>query len=344
MVYSHDPERYSDSNTMSKTYETTPVALEARLTFPKSNYTYFEMGGDSQAGPSTVTLPRGRLTLVNASSIPSRYRSSTYLDAKWTWDGTAPLTSTTASSLGTFGLFPRTGAGISLLMSHFNLTTGQAQSKAMLVSKNTAILANSTEQSSTISISKITLAAPSISLSVDQIGIVPGSAPTQLPPGARIFYTVNGADPGNAGGLPVTGTPYTNIFPLVGPSGSTVTIRARVYPPANLVSWFEPSNLSTTSFQITWGEPVYVGGRFQRTTGSRNIARLLGDGLVDPAFNVGVGASADSMVGVIRAFGNAGVFVGGDFESVNSVDRVGFIKLNASGGVDTTFDASLSGN
>jgi Domain of unknown function (DUF5122) beta-propeller len=75
----------------------------------------------------------------------------------------------------------------------------------------------------------------------------------------------------------------------------------------------------------------------------RNIARLVGNGAVDPTFDVGSGANVNSLVGVLRQASTGMVYAGGDFESINSVPRAAVVRLNPSGAVDSGFDAGLEG-
>jgi hypothetical protein len=63
---------------------------------------------------------------------------------------------------------------------------------------------------------------------------------------------------------------------------------------------------------------------------------------VDPSFNPGTGATADSIIGVVRQNGY-GVLVGGDFADMNSAPRPALVRLNDDGSLDSSFDAALGG-
>ena len=65
-----------------------------------------------------------------------------------------------------------------------------------------------------------------------------------MPAGARIYYTLDGTDPGDFGGEPVSGTLYTDPF-TVPTGGGAVTVTARVYGPPGYTQWFTVSNAAT---------------------------------------------------------------------------------------------------
>jgi hypothetical protein len=128
--------------------------------------------------------------------------------------------------------------------------------------------------------------------------------------------------------------------------GSDITIIARTYPPVNYRQFFDTSPPSNATVILPAVTEVYVGGRFVNSGGGnpmRNIARLNNSGQVDFRFDTGSGASADSLVGIVRqtAFG---IVAGGDFNSINGANRAGVVRLNANGSVDSSFNAKLTTN
>jgi uncharacterized delta-60 repeat protein len=88
---------------------------------------------------------------------------------------------------------------------------------------------------------------------------------------------------------------------------------------------------------------VLLGGTFTNFNGHLvgNLVRLNPDGSVDSTFNANPGAN-----GIVRALAlgpDGGVFIGGDFTSVNGVALNHFARLNGDGSVDTAFAANLAG-
>ncbi|MFT3780965.1 MAG: immunoglobulin domain-containing protein [Nibricoccus sp.] len=86
------------------------------------------------------------------------------------------------------------------------------------------------------------------------------------------------------------------------------------------------------------GGTAVIGGRFSRVGGQvhLNIARMLTDGSVDPAF-VPSGGFDDEVTSVaVQADGK--IVVGGNFASFNGVSRNCIARLNADGTLDTTFN------
>ena len=345
------PDIYSDSSVVTKTYTTQPVTPEFELAFRQSSYSYVDLGGVllPSNGPSTTTPVSGQLSLTNGNAIPDAYESSQYFQTQWIKDGSDPLTSTTAT-VGPNFTNGFTGQEVPITMDDFASST-QIEVKAGSVTKNPAVFNNSAVVTQKLEISVIKLLPPIITIDGKDVTLAFDFSTNQVPQGAYIYYTTDGSDPGVSGGRPAGGTAYMNApFKLSGAAGSTVTVTARVYPPADYLNWFTASDTASESLQIPVGTEFYVGGNFVLPNGAsgsggpmRNIARLAGNGAVDSTFDVGSGASANSIVGVIRAVAAGSVFAGGDFESVNSVARPAVVRLNPNGSVDTSFDAGLAG-
>ncbi|MCL5097164.1 MAG: hypothetical protein M1608_06500, partial [Candidatus Omnitrophica bacterium] len=83
---------------------------------------------------------------------------------------------------------------------------------------------------------------------------------------------------------------------------------------------------------------VIIGGDFTQIDGrSRNrIARLNADGSLDPSFNPGAGMNKTAFALAVQPDGK--VYVGGDFTTVNGVDRNRIARLNRDGSLDASFD------
>lgn len=89
---------------------------------------------------------------------------------------------------------------------------------------------------------------------------------------------------------------------------------------------------------------ILIGGDFQSFNGvSRNFfARLLTDGTLDATFNTGTGA--DGSVEAVALQPDGRVIIGGAFSTVGGAAHRGVARLNASGTIDPTFNATLDAN
>ena len=68
-----------------------------------------------------------------------------------------------------------------------------------------------------------------------------------MPVGARVFYTLDGTDPGDDGtGNPIVGTEYTGPFTVKGQGTANVPVHARVYGPSGFEHWFDTSDAILT--------------------------------------------------------------------------------------------------
>ena len=93
---------------------------------------------------------------------------------------------------------------------------------------------------------------------------------------------------------------------------------------------------------------VLIGGSFSTVDGTNrnNIARLNSDGTLDGSFNPGTGVTGDGYPSVnslaVRPDGR--VFIGGDFTAVNGTNRNRIARLNAEGGLDSSFNPGTGVN
>ena len=83
---------------------------------------------------------------------------------------------------------------------------------------------------------------------------------------------------------------------------------------------------------------VLIGGDFTQVDGTSRprIARLNADGTLDTTFTPGTGAN-----GAVRAIhidGGGNIFIGGDFTTYNSAQRLRIAKLSSTGARDDTWD------
>lgn len=92
--------------------------------------------------------------------------------------------------------------------------------------------------------------------------------------------------------------------------------------------------------EITVDGKVILGGAFQHVDNvPRNrVARLLGNGLIDPAFNTSVGANAT--VYRVLPLADRKVLIAGDFTSINGTNQNRLARLNEDGSLDTSFSIS----
>ncbi|HLX70901.1 MAG TPA: Calx-beta domain-containing protein [Verrucomicrobiae bacterium] len=88
---------------------------------------------------------------------------------------------------------------------------------------------------------------------------------------------------------------------------------------------------SSSGGVIVGGDFTAAGGNF----GQDHIARLLGNGSVDPSFDFGSGANA--RVRALATQENGQLIVGGDFTFMNGQPANFFVRLNSSGSLDTQF-------
>jgi prepilin-type N-terminal cleavage/methylation domain-containing protein len=258
---STDSTRWTNSDTANGVYSVIPVQLKIELTSPATQLSYQQAGG-AMDSIATATAPSATLRVTNPNTeIPASYLTSSNFDLLWTKDGSDPLTSATATT-ATFSAGSPT-VSISLAVGQWP-ATGSLQLKAAARVRAAAVayLQTSDPQSASVARLLTDLPAPSIDppssyRSMDlPISIYKGSG--TLPASYRIYYTTNGADPGNSGGNPATGALYSSPFQL-GSSVSAAIVRARTYASATYAAWFNPSPLSTSTYTSAGGGNNIVG-------------------------------------------------------------------------------------
>ena len=96
-----NPDLWSDSGSSPQTYALQPVALQLGFGVPKTDVTYQEMGGRMLPGttPLPAPLAGGRATLLNAAELPDKYLNDSVFNIRWTYDGSDPLSSSSAAML-----------------------------------------------------------------------------------------------------------------------------------------------------------------------------------------------------------------------------------------------------
>lgn len=357
MAVSIDTDQYTDSDPVSEEYTTKPVALDFELSFAKEKYTYAEAGGKFMAAsgstkpkPSSPKAETGTLKLKNADDIPKSYLSSDYFTAAWTGDGSDPLEAkntarTVVPESGFSGGFP--DQQIPLRLEDWGNEVTYVVKAGGTPSASTQWLEKSPVETKTLSIAKTVLHPPLITYKESNeygqlmVTLNFDLASGLIPENARIFYTLDGSEPAEKNGLPISGELYTGPIALDTVTNSR-TITARIFPPEEYSEWFTPSTAGFQKFNQMPQADVYLGGRFAKLNGSgRNIARLGNDGGLDPTFNVGQGATPGSTVAVVYRESDSSLYVGGNFSGINNQGGKALVKLNRDGSVDHSFSKNL---
>ncbi len=105
------------------------------------------------------------------------------------------------------------------------------------------------------------------------------------------------------------------------------------------------SNVNVVQAADDGSGAIYIGGFFNTFNGqaSKEFARLLPDGSLDPSFVVGSGFSSTVRAALIRGDGSGDVYVGGQFSSYNGTTLQRILRLNNDGSIDTGFAVTGSG-
>ena len=341
---------WADSLVESNNYSATPVQLVIAAASPGYRVTYPEVGGlmvsgDSVARTNDNSVP---VDLVNSVEIPNRYQNSDSFNVIWSYDGSDPLVSATGASQTFSNGYPGSSVDFSL-----DKWAERDSLPIRIVAKslNRDALLDSAEVVSTVEINRINLSKPSSDVLEDgnyapsqQISLMPEESSGNLPEGWRIYYTMDGTDPGyDITGEPAHGTLYTGAFDLFSGAGARAEISARVYGPSGYAHWFNPSAPYTISLS-KWQVPNwdgYIGGNFRKNTHTsfQNIKQHLSAGPISMEFNPGAGL--DSWGNSIALQSDGKSIVGGAFTTVDGVARNRIARFNADGSLDGSFDPGL---
>jgi hypothetical protein len=255
-----DPDHWTDSSTDTQTYTPIPVTLSVSLNVPAASLTYAQAGGAMTSG-ATQTPSAATVTLNSLAEIPSRYLDSAKFQIYYTYGGTSPLTTGTAGSAFS-GSFVSPSIPVDLA------NWGSASSLVISAAAraiDTTMFTSSQVVTSTIGITPTTLTAPVIdpasgSKAVDYPVSIALATGATYPVGARIYYTIDGTDPGDVAGEPSGGTLYTGSFNSGDGTDGVVVVTARVYGPAGYGQWFTPSAaIANTYTSITLADGALVG-------------------------------------------------------------------------------------
>lgn len=254
-----DPDHYSDSSNASAQYTANPLKLVVSVSAPGS-LTYQQAGG-SMSGMTNTAAPTATLTATNVSNIDQSFRSA--MQFVWTYDGSDPLTSSTAQSSSSFtasSSAPTVSADVSIGRWP---STGSLTIRAALRSTNANYFSNSDSQSASISRTLTTLTSPIIDPGSSYraadlpISIYANTSGT-YPASTRIYYTTDGSDPGDSGGNPTGGTAYTGAFEL-GSSVSAAVVKSRLYASTTYAAWFNASPATMANYTSAGGGGGIVG-------------------------------------------------------------------------------------
>jgi len=257
---SSDADHWTDSTPVTQTYNPIPVNLAVSPSAPATFLTYAQAGGAMTSGATQSPSP-ATVALNSLAEIPSSYLSSSKFQIYYTYGGANPLTTGTAGPAFS-------GSYISPSIPVTLANWGSASSLVISAAAraiDTTMFRSSPVVTTTIGITPTALTAPVVdppsgSKATDlPVSIALASGPA-YPVGYRIYYTLDGTDPGNTGGNPTSGTLYTGSFNSGAGTNGVVVVTARVYGPAGYSAWFTPSAAAVNTYNtITLADGALVG-------------------------------------------------------------------------------------
>jgi hypothetical protein len=239
-----DSDNYTDSYVVDGDFRAAVVTPHLTVSGPTA-VSWAQVGGALMpGGPAPELAHPLELWLANGEAIPDQYESSLNFAVYRTLDGSDPRDAGSDRTLRTefTGGFAEEAIDLSLpewgTKSNFNL-------RAVVQSLNPAFFNDSNVAEHVVDIAPTTLRQPLVSSNAEGIVTISLDASFgDMPAGARVYYTVDGTDPGNFGGDPVTGTEYTGPFSVKNlGSSAVVRVVARVYGTDNFEHWFVPSSV-----------------------------------------------------------------------------------------------------
>lgn len=250
---STDTGRWLNSSVNNASFSALPHELVVTIENAPGSVSYAQAGGVmlgiDPTPPSPVTFT------VNVGGIHPSFISNASFQVEVGLQG-APLSSADSPAFSETFVSPQLnysvgdwGAGTELIV--------QAQAVA-----NSAYFTSSPVVEHQISITSTPLDPPAISPEAPYLlpSLVTISPPPTRPEGARIFYTTEETPPlVGDDGEPTTGTLYVNPFAPAPTNPSRAN--ARVFGPAGLGRWFQPSaEMGVAYVQPSYGEGAFVGG------------------------------------------------------------------------------------
>ena len=269
-VFSTDLLQYRDSEHATANYTPSGITLELADNFP-GGYNYTQLGGPLQGGsPVVAPATPAKITLANASAVPNVFENNSNFRIFWTLDGTDPTSSGSRITGITFtNGYP--GDNVPLTINNFGTDPSLTVKYIAKAALAAPYLNDSVVTTKTVNISKITLPVP---LFTPASGGDPSAGVTlaldlasgQIPDGARIFYRLDGTDPGDNAGEPLAGATLYSGTPIT--IVSTQTIKARCYPPSGYVNWFNTSPVANGTYTMAITANCFA------SDGSQNIYRF----------------------------------------------------------------------
>lgn len=250
-----DPDHWITSMVATKSYQAIPVSLSVAVNAPAS-LTYAQAGGAMTDG-STATPPSATFSIAAADAVPSRYMNSGNFGVTYSLNGV--VGEETGEFSGGY-----VSPAIPLGVGHWGPNTSSLSITAQVVSKNSIFVAGDpTTRSVGIAVTELPPASidPPSGVKASDLPVdIAVESDEALPVGYRIFYTLDGTDPGNISGNPSNGFLYTGQFNSGAGINGVVQVRARVYGPSGYGQWFTPGPLaSTTYYSITLANGALVG-------------------------------------------------------------------------------------
>lgn len=181
---------------------------------------------------------------------------------------------------------------------------------------------------------------------------LPGGVDTKFARPEQLIFTTNSLEPRantavNAialqpDGRVIVGGNFTRV------NGYSLSHIARVARSGDLDIGFNPgvgADGTVLALQTTGDGRIFMGGTFLQVGGleRRGLALVNADGLVDPAFEPGLGANGGAAVRALALSEGGYLLVGGDFATWDGQPRSGLVRLDPYGGVDTSFAAWVVG-
>ena len=234
----------------SAVWISTPVLAINNL---RTGYTYANVGGPfltgTTAAPAVSAAPN--IILVNSNQIPLTQQNSSTFFVQWTYDGSNPLTSSTAIP-GTSFTNGMPAMPVAVDFAKWGSRTTLPLSAAAK-SNNALLMTDSPVVTVSAPIIKTQLRLPVFTLVTTGFGtrtleITGNINAGDCPPGTRIYYTTDGTDPGlttDSSGMEIPSSAAALLYngAITPPNTGTVDfiVTARAYPPSTLGSWFSTS-------------------------------------------------------------------------------------------------------
>jgi len=171
--------------------------------------------------------------------------------------------------------------------------------------------------------------------------------------GATIYYTTDGTDPTTAsatygGPIPVAGDGTSvTLKALAAASGMSDSAVTHAYYTIHYAGTLDTgfatgneANAAVYPIVLQSDGKILAAGAFStyNSASAVRVVRLNTDGSIDPSFS-GTGLGADALVMAMTMHQNGKIIIGGSFTHFDGTSRGHIARLNADGGLDTSFAA-----